>query len=185
MADPDSASVIRLRLQKELLESRSAGYAELTRIIGVLEEKAQKAAISAGALLALGVPLLKRGSSTAADALNAPLSLVLFFAVLLFVAAFCVCLAVMWVREAPATPQMKLEGTALDHTLKLGDDELSADREVRLAIDRCTEWAVVLKAYSTRVESKSGRLRWAQGLLAAGVLVLASWILVVLAGNFL
>jgi hypothetical protein len=181
----DTFSPIKFRekLAEQLLATKVAAYTEITRIINVIEDKAQKAALSSGALLALGVPFLSKGDPN--SPIKGSVSVILFLAVLMFVGSFSCCLWVMWAREVAAPPQFGELQKLANELLLLDDSELKEDRPRRYLMNQSDCWETALAAHQVRAEKKVNTLRWAQGLLAAGIFVLAAMLLILLGGNFL
>jgi hypothetical protein len=172
----------RIALAGLLVEQKTAAYTELTRIISVIEDKGQKTAISAGALLALGVPIMTKTDLTG---IRVPVNIVLFMAVGLCIASYAFCLMVMWAREVAGPPHLYEMQRALDYVLLQGDDQMTLEMERRVVEQQSLYWDQSLKEHKLRAEKKAWALRMAQGFLAAGVCVVAAALTIVLMGSFI
>ena len=165
-----------------MVEQKTAAYAEMTRIISVIEDKGQKTALSAGALLALGVPIMTKTDIT--PAIRVPVNIVLFLAVGLCITSYAFCLLVMWVREVAGPPHLYEMQRALHYVLQQGDDQMTEEMELRVLEQQSVYWDRALGGHEERAQKKAGVLGLAQGFLAAGVCALASALVVVLMGSF-
>ena len=172
----------RIALAGLLVEQKTAAYTELTRIISVIEDKGQKTAISAGALLALGVPIMTKTDLTG---IRVPVNIVLFMAVGLCIASYAFCLMVMWAREVAGPPHLCEMQRALDYVLLQNDDQMTLVMELRVVEQQSLYWDQSLKEHKVRAEKKAWALRMAQGFLAAGVCVVAAALTIVLMGSFI
>jgi hypothetical protein len=172
----------RIALTGLMVEQKTAAYTELTRIISVIEDKGQKTAISAGALLALGVPIMTKTDLTG---IRVPVNIVLFIAVGLCIVSYAFCLMVMWAREVAGPPHLYEMQRALDQVLSLDDDQMTEEMELRVVEQQSLYWDESLEAHKVRATKKAWALRMAQGFLAAGVCVVAAALAIVLLGSFL
>lgn len=172
----------RIALTGLMVEQKTAAYAEMTRIISVIEDKGQKTAVSSGALLALGVPIMTKTDLTG---IRIPVNIVLFLAVVLCIASYACCLVVMWVREVAGPPHLYEMQRALHFVLLQDDDQMTEEMELRVLQQQSVYWDRALEGHKLRAEKKAKALGVAQGFLAAGVCALASALVIVLMGSFL
>ena len=179
----DQAMKRRIAFAGLMVDQKTAAYAEMTRIISVIEDKGQKTALSAGALLALGVPIMTKTDIPAG--IRAEVNVVLFLAVGLCIASYVFCLLVMWVREVAGPPHLYEMQRALHFVLEQGDDQMTDGMELRVKQQQSTYWDKALEDHELRAQKKAKALGKAQGFLAAGVAVLAIAVVMVLMGSFL
>lgn len=179
----DRAMKRRIAFAALMVEQKTAAYAEMTRIISVIEDKGQKTALSAGALLALGVPIMTKTDIPAG--IRVGVNMVLFMAVGLCIASYVFCLLVMWVREVAGPPHLYEMQRALFYVLELGDDQMTDGMELRVKEQQSAYWDKALEGHERRAQNKAKALAWAQGFLAAGVAALAFALVIVLTGSFL
>ena len=173
----------RIAFATLMVEQKTAAYAEMTRIISVIEDKGQKTALSAGALLALGVPIMTKTDIGAGIRIG--VNLILFIAVGLCITSYGFCLLVMWVREVAGPPHLYEMQRALYYVLQQGDDQMTEEMELRVKEQQSTYWDRALEGHELRAQKKAKALGLAQGFLAAGVCALAGALVIVLMGSFL
>lgn len=166
-----------------MVDQKTAAYAEMTRIISVIEDKGQKTALSAGALLALGVPIMTK--TDIAAGIRIGVNIILFMAVALCIVSYVFCLMVMWVREVAGPPHLYETQRALFYVLKQSDDQMTEAMELRVKEQQSVYWDRALEGHEVRAQKKAKALGWAQGFLAAGVAALACALVIVLMGSFL
>jgi hypothetical protein len=179
----DQAMKRRIAFAGLMVEQKTAAYAELTRIISVIEDKGQKTALSAGALLALGVPIMTKTDIPAG--IRVGVNIVLFMAVGLCIVSYVFCLKVMWVREVAGPPHLYEMQRALYYVLKQGDDQMTEAMELRVKQEQSAYWDRALAGHELRTQKKAKALGFTQGFLAAGVAALAGALVIVLMGSFL
>jgi hypothetical protein len=173
----------RIALTKLLVEQKTAAYTELTRIISVIEDKAQKTAISAGALLALGVPIMTKSDLTGGP--RVAVNIVLFMVVVLCIVSYWFCLAVMWAREVTGPPHLNEMQRALYYVLLQEDDQMTEEMELRVLDEQSAYWNRSLEEHKKRAETKASSLRMAQGFLVACVCAVAGVLVIVLTASFI
>jgi hypothetical protein len=156
----------RIAFADLMVEQKTAAYAEMTRIISVIEDKGQKTALSAGALLALGVPIMTKTDIPAG--IRVGVSIILFMAVALCIASYVFCLLVMWVREVAGPPHLYEMQRALHYVLEQGDDQMTEAMELRVKEQQSVYWDRALEGHELRAQRKAKALGFAQGFLAAG-----------------
>lgn len=166
-----------------MVEQKATAYAEITRVISVIEDKGQKTALSAGALMALGVPIMTKAEIPAG--VRIPVNIVLFLAVALCITSYAFCLVVMWVRSVAAPPHLYEMQRALHYVLQQDDSQMTEELELRVLDQQSIYWDRALEGHEIRAQKKVVALRWAQGFLAAGVGVIAFALVMVLMASFL
>ena len=173
----------RIAFAELMVEQKAAAYEEMTRVISVIEDKGQKTALSAGALMALGVPIMTKAEIPAE--VRIPVNIVLFLAVALCITSYALCLVVMWVRSVAAPPHLYEMQRALHYVLQQDDSQMTEELELRVLDQQSIYWDRALEGHEIRAQKKVGALRWAQGFLAAGVGVIAFALVMVLMASFL
>ncbi|HEU0049719.1 MAG TPA: hypothetical protein VFQ43_19180 [Nitrososphaera sp.] len=174
----------RLILQS-LVQVGTDEYKENVRILGVLDDKAQKTGAIAGAFLAAGLAFIKPENFGTAAPLSqlagSPGLLLLGLGIGLLLMSTVLALRVMWVRSAPTPPRLVELAKMADHLLELSPDELVQERQENYFRDQARTWESVLSEQDRLSDIKASNLRLAQLTLVSAIVLLALILLEIVA----
>jgi len=146
-------------------------YKEFVRIAGVIDDKAQKAGVAAGAFLAAGLGLLT--SQAAQSGLTqriGPVAFIILFTIIgLLITVSALALFVSWIKIVALPSAEGLVKMTQDLT-NVPDNEWTDGMLENFLRTQADLWVECLQSLRENVRKKSHRLRWAQTALAVAVL---------------
>jgi hypothetical protein len=158
-------------LENAILARCIEEYKELARIAGVIDDKAQKAGVAAGAFLAAGLGLLtSQAAQTGLTQKVGPLAFVILFIIIgLLIAVSALSLFVSWVKMVALPSAEGLVKMTTDLT-QVPDNEWNDGMSISFLRAQADLWIDSLLLLRGNVHKKSRRLWWAQTVLAVAVL---------------
>lgn len=169
---------LKIKVFERALSAAEKQYEENSKIAGFLEDKAQKSATIAGALLAAGLTFIKKETfePLAARFSTRFVEGLAFLTVALLLITIALCVFVLWLRERPSLPVNDLREMALE-TDGIPARELDHASYIRYLNDCFGLWPEVLKRQDQINQSKSDVLLWAHLTLSVGF-VLIGWLVI-------
>jgi hypothetical protein len=143
-------------------------YKENSRILALLDDKAQKTATLAGIFLAAAFAFLRKDALQDLRAITGGLGMFLLAAAIVLALA-CVFTGglVLWARKLQLPPNPNKILDACDLFLEAQADEAIRENHIR---DQTKSWNRALQAQDSVIEDKSQKLLVAQSLLVAAML---------------
>src|SRR6185312_2343681 len=163
---------VRKALLQNLVQLGSENYKENARILGILDDKAQKTGALAGAFLAAGFAFVKpENFQTASVFASLPNLTLLAVSIGLLLACTILALAAMWIRSVPKPFSYGLlEKMTLD-LLKNCPNGISSSVHESFLHDQGGVWRRLLQEQELINSKKANLLRVAQVTLAAAIVI--------------
>lgn len=182
VAPPSSASAdaIRQGSLENVLAVASDAYKENARITAVLDDKAQKAAQTAGIFLGAGFALMKPGGDNVSKYVGELGLAMMAVAVALLMSTVILTLIANWIRRIPVplNPARVYEMTML--LVGLPDNELTTPRHIGHLNDIAGLWLEILAKQHKANRLKARFVRIAQLFLALAMVVVGFLLILVL-----
>jgi hypothetical protein len=158
----------------------SEAYRENARITAILDDKAQKAAQTAGIFLAAGFALMKPGADNVAKYIGKLGLITMAGAVVLLMGTVALTLVTNWLRRIPGplNPERIRAMTSL--LLELPDEELTLQRRMSHLNDVAGLWIDILAEQQHVNILKARFVRTAQLLLGLAIVLIGFLLILVL-----
>jgi hypothetical protein len=178
------ARAFREDLYKGLILHATDSYKEVVRVSALIEDKAQKAAALAGVFLGAGFSFIKAENLDPGSPVgNSVTLLLLSLATLLLIAVVVLCIRVLWITAQAAPLSMDSMKKLVKTVSSLPDASLSGGFQDECRTEIYNRWARILKDQIATNEQKAAKVRYAQAMLAASIILIAIALLWVLCGT--
>jgi hypothetical protein len=171
------ANAFRESIVQALAQVGSENYKENSRIIGVLDDKAQRSGAIAGAFLAAGLGFIKAENFGPTSSLNRlvglPGIILLGLSIAFLLISTMFSLRVMWIRPVPAPLSFEILDVMTSDLLNLPSADLDDARQENYYRDESSIWKAALKGQAQVISEKGKNLRAAQVLLSMAIFCIA------------
>lgn len=179
---PSSAAAgeIRAKLFESAVTAASESYKENARITGILDDKAQKAAQTAGLFLAAGFALMKPGTDNIMKYVGWSGLMAMAGAVGLLMGTAVTTLIANWLRKMPAPLNPERVQEMAMPLAQLPDGGLTVEHRANFLNDLVLEWTGILSVQQKANRIKARLVRLAQLFLALAILLIGFLLILVL-----
>lgn len=178
------ARAFREDLYKGLTLHATDSYKEVVRVAALIEDKAQKVAALAGVFLGAGFSFIKKENLEPGSPIGNSFTLLLLsVATLLLIAVVVLCIRVLWVTAQAAPVGMGSMKELVTDVCQVPDDSLDNALQDNARIEIFNRWERILDEQIATNEQKAAKVRYAQAMLSAAIMLIAIALLWVLCGT--
>lgn len=168
-------------LYKGLVTHATDSYKEVVRVAALIEDKAQKVAALAGVFLGAGFSFIKKENLAPDSPIGNGFTLaMLSLATLLLIVVIILCIRILWVTGQAAPISIDAMKGVVRTVCSLKDTELDDSIQDDFRIEVANRWKRILDEQIATNEWKALKVRYAQGLLATAIILIAVALLWVL-----